>query len=152
MNTTLFQYCPKLVVFRNNDSEVLLAQRKGEADYDATYSFIGGKMETSDTDIIEGLRREKNEEVSTGFKIQVHANISWTIRFNKKDGNAMIIPHHYANYVGGDIVLSDEYDNYKWVKITELENFKPKIENIPEAVQQVLRLKLVANSEDMVTL
>ncbi len=58
-----FQYCQKIVVFRNNNTEVLLAKRKGENDYDGTFSFIGGKMETTDNNPVEGMRREKNEEV-----------------------------------------------------------------------------------------
>jgi hypothetical protein len=55
--TTLFQYCQKLVLFRNNSQEVLLAKWVGKADYDATYIFTGGKMEMTYADIMAGLRR-----------------------------------------------------------------------------------------------
>jgi len=41
---------------------VLLAKRAGEADYDGTWSFIGGKMETTDATLVAGMQREKNEE------------------------------------------------------------------------------------------
>jgi hypothetical protein len=48
MDTTLFQYCQKLIILSADKTKVLLAKRKGEADYDGIYSFIGGKMETTD--------------------------------------------------------------------------------------------------------
>lgn len=152
MDPTLFQYCPKIVVFRNDDQEVLLARRIDEQDYNATYSFIGGKSEVTDGTLIEALQREKNEEVGEQFKIRINAAISWNIRFNKKDGNTMIIPHHYAVYVSGEVALSSEYDDYKWVKVSELESFEPKINNIPTAVQEVLRLKSITRAEDLVEL
>ena len=50
MNTTLFQYCQKLIILSADKSQVLLTKRKGEADYDGVYSFIGGKMENTTTD------------------------------------------------------------------------------------------------------
>jgi 8-oxo-dGTP pyrophosphatase MutT (NUDIX family) len=152
MQQTLFQYCPKLVVFRNNDQEVLLARRAGEQDYNATYSFIGGKSEVTDADLIEALRREKNEEVGSEFLVKINPHISWNIRFNKKDGSAMIIPHHYAQHVSGSVVLNDEYDDYKWLKVSELKNFEPKIKNIPTAVSEVLKLKSITNADDFVVL
>jgi hypothetical protein len=36
----------------------------------------------------------------------------------------MILPHIPAVFEGGKIVLSDEYSDYKWVLITELESFE----------------------------
>jgi len=63
MDKYLFQYCQKIVVYSEDEASVLLCKRKGEADYDGDFSFIGGKMELSDKDFVAGLRREKNEEV-----------------------------------------------------------------------------------------
>ena len=51
-----FANCQKIVLFRNDNKEVLLARRRGENDYDGIYSFVGGKMETTDSGIVEGLR------------------------------------------------------------------------------------------------
>ena len=62
-STLLFQYCQKLVVLSTDKQSVLLAQRKGEADYDGVFSFIGGKLETTDESLLAGMRREKNEEI-----------------------------------------------------------------------------------------
>lgn len=44
----------------------------------------------------------------------------------------MILPHIAGIFIGGDIKLNDEYSEYKWVLIDELEEFEPKIDNVPE--------------------
>jgi ADP-ribose pyrophosphatase YjhB (NUDIX family) len=53
MENLLFQYCQKIVVYSQDGQKVLLCKRKGEADFDGTFSFIGGKMERSDGGILE---------------------------------------------------------------------------------------------------
>lgn len=84
MNNLYFQYCPKLVVFNETLDKVLLAKRKGEQDYDGTFSFIGGKIETSDGGIVGGIKREKNEEIGTKAKIQVAQMPVFNAYFEKK--------------------------------------------------------------------
>jgi 8-oxo-dGTP pyrophosphatase MutT (NUDIX family) len=131
MNTnTLFQYCQKLIILSEDKTKVLLAKRKGEADFDGTYSFIGGKMETTDASILAGMKREKNEEIGDAAVVKVLPNETYNLLFRKKDGNSMVLPHIAGIYVSGVIKLNDEYSDYKWVPITDLEAFEPKIENI----------------------
>lgn len=141
MDSTLFQYCQKIVIFRNNLSEVLLAKRKGEQDYDGVYSFIGGKLEISDGGILEGLSREKDEELGKEFKIMICPDVSLNVYFVKKSGHHMILPHYFAQYSSGEINLSDEYSQYQWVGINELENFQPKIDTIYSTATRLLELK-----------
>ena len=69
----LFQYCQKIIVLSKDRRAVLLAKRKGEADYDGTYSFIGGKMVTSDKTIIDGIKREKDEEIGRATIVKILA-------------------------------------------------------------------------------
>ncbi len=130
-NTTLFQYCQKLVILSSDKQKVLLAKRKGEADYDGTFSFIGGKMETTDESLLAGMRREKDEEIGPDAKVQILPTESYNLLFRKKDGNVMVLPHIAGTYVSGDIHLSDEYSEYRWVPLTDLATFEPKIDNIP---------------------
>lgn len=131
-SSTLFQYCQKLVILSRDRTKVLLAKRKGEADYNGTYSFVGGKMETTDETILSGIKREKDEEIGESANIKILPNETHNLLFRKKDGNSMILPHIAGVYISGDIHLNDEYSDYKWVPIAELESFEPKIENITE--------------------
>lgn len=87
-------------------------------------------METADQTLLAGMRREKNEEIGSSAVVQVLPNETYNLLFRKKDGNAMVIPHIPAIYVSGDIQLNEEYSDYKWVPINELDVFEPKIESI----------------------
>ncbi len=145
-----FQYCQKLIVLNKDRSAVLLARRKGEADYDDVYSFIGGKLETTDGGFIDGMRREKDEEVGTSVMLSVCSNVSYNVYFTKKDGSAMVIPHIQAIYQGGDINLSDEYADCQWVKLTDLSAFEPKIDTIMPAVAWAQRIDEILIDSDYV--
>lgn len=141
MHKYFFQYCQKVVVFSKSGKEVLLCKRKGENDYDGVYSFIGGKMENTDRDLIDAVRREKNEEIGQRCTLKLYPLFTINKYFQKKDGNYMILPHYYAEYNNGVIQLSAEYSKYQWVLITDLKKFEPKISNIPEIVEEFLDLR-----------
>lgn len=145
-----FQYCQKIVVLSKDKKKVLLCKRKGEADYDGVYSFIGGKMETSDNDIISSIKREKDEEVGENFKIELYPDYSNNLSYRKKSGDFMILPHYYARHLDGEIDLNEEYSDYKWVDIEELVYFEPKIKNIPDTVQILLNLIPIINKSKLV--
>lgn len=145
-----FQYCQKLIVISPEKDTVLLCKRKGEADYDGVFSFIGGKMETSDVSIMDWLKREKDEEVGETFHVKVFPTFTHNALFRKKDWNAMILPHYLGFYESWEVVLSDEYSEYQWVKIQDLETFEPKISNIPEIVHTLLKLDAVYNDSEFV--
>ena len=98
-------------------------------------------METTDENIIEGIKREKDEEVGESVQLEILSDYHPVTFFRKKDGNSMILPHYYAKYIGGEIMLNDEYSDYKRVKVHELDAFEPKIHTIPEMVDKLLHLK-----------
>lgn len=154
MEKYYFLYCQKIVVFSADESSVLLCKRKSEQDYDGMFSFIGGKMEVTDKTFIDGLKREKNEEVGEGFKIKICTTYNTTtdVLFKKKDGSVMVLPHYYAVHVKGEIELGEEYSEYRWVKLDELKDFEPKIPNIPEAVEKMQRVKKCLHSDEFVVI
>ena len=152
INETHFQYCPKLFLIDEAASAVLLARRTGEADYDQTFSLIGGKMERGDGSLLTALSREKNEEIGTRAIVEVLPTFSHNVVFHKADGNAIVLPHFLARYVGGDIQLNDEYSEYRWVALDRLASFTPMIENIPEVGRILLRLPRIVDSSEYVRL
>lgn len=127
-----FQYCQKLVILSANKQAVLLARRQGEADHNGVFSFVGGKMETTDATLLAGVQREKNEEIGEQARVLILPHESYNLLFRKKDGSTMVLPHIAGVYVGGQISLSDEYSEYQWVALEDLAAFEPKISNIPE--------------------
>lgn len=143
-----FQYCPKLVVFNKAMDQVLLAKRKGEQDYDGIFTFIGGKLETSDGGIIEGIKREKNEEIGVDVRIKIAEMSVFNAYFEKRDGSSMILPHHICKYLGGDIKINEEYSEYQWVDLNDLKDFGPKIDTIIPAVEWAKRFFGQLQDED----
>jgi len=117
---------------------------------DGVFSFIGGKMEHKDLSIIDALSREKTEEVGELFRIKVLPHYSIDTFFVKKDGSRMILPHYYAVHQSGEINLSEEYDDYRWVPLNSLDEFEPKIENIAWIATLLSRAATIAEDEDFV--
>jgi ADP-ribose pyrophosphatase YjhB (NUDIX family) len=150
----LFQYCQKLVIFSSDRRSVLFARRSGEAEFDNYWSLIGGKMDVSDPEIIDGIAREKNEEVGENFRIRVAPQFScYNVLFKKKDGASMILPHLVAVHVGGEVALNPgEYSTHKWVALDELPDFGPKIDNTMHVIQNAARLLPLLKDEDFVEL
>lgn len=146
-----FHYCPKQIIFSADRQSVLLARRAGEADYEGAFSFIGGKTETTDGGLLEGLQREKNEEIGEDVRIKICWSMScFQAWYRKKNGNFMVLPHHVAIYLGGQIKLNPyEYDAYKWVPIAEIDQYD-QIPNTPPAVHAAMRLLAILNENDFV--
>jgi ADP-ribose pyrophosphatase YjhB (NUDIX family) len=129
---------------------VLLCKRKWENDYDGIYSFIGGKMEITDESLMKGLEREKNEEVWEVCKIKVYPTFSTNLLFRKKSGDCMVLPHYYARHIEGDININEEYSDFQWVKITDLDQFEPKIPNIPDTIRKLMALQKIIIDTDFI--
>jgi 8-oxo-dGTP pyrophosphatase MutT (NUDIX family) len=151
-DSTFFHYCPKQIVFSADKKAVLLARRKGEADYDGIFSFIGGKTETTDGGLLEGLRREKNEEIGAEARIKICWSMScFQTWYRKKNGNYMVLPHHIAIYHGGEIKVNPaEYDAYEWVPVSKIDSFEPQIPTTPVAVHAALRFLPLLTDDDFV--
>lgn len=153
IDKTRFQYCPKLVIFDHAAKSVLLARRQGEKDYNQVYSFIGGKVEVTDKTILEGIKREKNEEIGKRAIILAAPYLSYNVAFKKQDGSSMILPHIYSEYHGGEIQLNQqEYSDYQWVPTSELRTFEPKINTVLEAVGWALKLSAIINRDQLMKL
>lgn len=146
-----FQYCQKLVIFSKDKSQILLCRRAGENDYDGVFSFVGGKMETTDSSIVAGIKREKDEEIGSRFRAKLYPTFSINLLFRKKDGRSMILPHYLVVHEDGEVELNrDEYSEFKWVPVNELQTFEPKIESIPGAVSEMLKLDKIAEKGEFI--
>jgi ADP-ribose pyrophosphatase YjhB (NUDIX family) len=137
-----------MVILSKDQNSILLCKRKDESDYNETFTFPGGKMKTSDESIMAGVRREKDEELGENFKIKMLTTYTTNLLFKKSNGKYMIIPHLLATHQEGEIKLSDEYSEYKWVTMNDLNEFEPKIKNIPEIIQTLNRLAQTTTEED----
>ena len=147
-----YQYCQKIVVLSHNLNRVLLAQRKDEEDFDGVYSLIGGKLESADINLLEGLKREKKEEIGDDAVLRIFPYLSYNEYYVKANRKRMVLPHYAAIYSSGEIHLGEEYSNYKWVDLEQLARFEPKIKTIPEAVKWAKHILSCASEADLVSI
>jgi len=148
-----FQYCQKLVLLSEDGRKTLLAKRRSEADYNGVFSFVGGKMENTDKSIIDGLKREKEEEIGASAKINIYTDSTYNVLFRKANGASMILPHYLAKYAGGDIQINnDEYSEFRWIDIKDINGFEPKIETIPQVLGWAVKLDKTLTQQDFVEL
>jgi len=143
-----FQYCQKIVVFSKDRQSVLLCKRNGEEELNGIFTFIGGKMEITDSSIVEGVKREKDEEVGEDCQIKLYSNFTFNVLYKKDNGRSMILPHYFAVFESGEIKLNEEYSEYKWVLLSELDDFEPKMENIEGMIKELLKLVPVIDESD----
>ena len=64
----------------------------------------------------------------------------------------MILPHYVAIYSGGEITINEEYSDFAWVDINRLEEFEPKIENIPYFVDWARKTIETSDKDEWVSL
>ena len=74
----------------------------------------------------------------------------YQVWYTKNNGNSMVLPHHIAIYQGGEIKLNpEEYDDYKWVPVDEIDKHA-QIPANPPAVRAALRYLPMLNDDDFV--
>ncbi|MDP3974322.1 MAG: NUDIX domain-containing protein [Candidatus Daviesbacteria bacterium] len=100
--------------------------RKGEililVDPKLGVDLPGGKIKEDENDLREALKREVREE--TGLEIEIgDPFITWMIEFPKDHRNQgkVFLVGYRCKYISGDVTLSDEHSEYRWVN---KENYK----------------------------
>lgn len=78
--------------------------------------FPGGKVQTGEVDFKESLKREVREE--TGLEIEVGLPfITWmhVMKRGANKGKKIFLVGYKCKYLGGEVVISDEHTNFRWV-------------------------------------
>lgn len=79
--------------------------------------FPGGKIQEGETDLSLSLQREVKEE--SGLEINIGEPFAvWQNQFpdhHKHSGKKVYLVAFRCDYVSGDVTLSDEHNNFRWV-------------------------------------
>jgi len=114
--------CPKIVTgafIFNNKGELLMGK---SPKWNNKYGCIGGHLELNES-LLEGLRREIKEE--TGMEIYDEIEfIGLTEGLNLSEHNKININHRiFLDYKviakNGEVVLNNEFSEYKWLPVIE---------------------------------
>jgi 8-oxo-dGTP pyrophosphatase MutT (NUDIX family) len=123
MSRELFEIRMGAYIFNENNEFLLLQNKEG------TWGICGGHMEKNEQ-IIETVHREVKEEV--GIEVDV---IDQFDMFVIKDGSFVV--SFACKYKSGEVkILEEEINDYKWVKIKELNDFNLTFEALPNMVQK----------------
>lgn len=105
-----------------SEGKILLIKRKEVEIFEGFWDVPGGKLEKEDS-LYEGIAREIKEEV--GLKLTKVLLILSTTKFEgDKEDYPTIIRNIYLCNAVGEINLSKEHSEYKWVKPEDLVNYK----------------------------
>lgn len=101
------------VVILNKKNKVLLLEASEKTKIPGKWSFPGGHIELKES-VENSLKREIKEE--TNLEIKDISPINTEVI---KDTYTIIFS---ATYLSGEIQLSDEHKNYRWVDLEEMKN------------------------------
>ncbi|EPG74066.1 NUDIX domain protein [Leptospira fainei serovar Hurstbridge str. BUT 6] len=107
-----FQITQKVFLRRGSELLILRDRKSGYGD------LPGGRMNEDEFygDWQESLSRELAEEMGNRCEIKVHPRPLFVHKHRVSEGNhpCVIIAYH-AEFIGGEIMLSDEHDFISWV-------------------------------------
>jgi 8-oxo-dGTP diphosphatase len=108
-------------IVRRAGGDILIVKRSDKDDYlPSIWETVGGGM---DDELVpqEALKREIKEEAGIEVKVGEPFNVFPIIKDNgeKKIGITFL-----CEYLGGDIVLSDEHSEYKWINPATFKQYK----------------------------
>ena len=70
--------------------------------------------------------------------------------FDRKDGRRVVLSHYYGRYHSGEIRLSDEYSEARWVDVRVVPFFEPKVESLPRVISELTKLERLIQEGDFV--
>lgn len=114
MNHGFFQITQKAFIRKGDYLLVLRDRKSGEGD------LPGGRMTQDEffQDWILSLKREIREELGEDFQIVIHPEIILVHKHLVNLGNhPCVIFGYHANYVSGELRISEEHDYFSWVNV-----------------------------------
>lgn len=89
------------------------------------FDFPGGKVQVDETDMEKSLQREVTEE--TGLTIKIGNPFTTWIheppQGHRLHGKKIYLVGYICEYISGEITLSDEHENFRWVNKTNCHQF-----------------------------
>lgn len=105
-------------VIINNKGKILILKRSSREYYAGLWDFPGGTVEKGET-LQQAAAREVKEEC--GLEIKLEKNYFYIYHYQDRDLN---IYDFKADFVSGDVVLSEEHTEFKWISKDEYKNLE----------------------------
>jgi 8-oxo-dGTP diphosphatase len=114
------------------DSKLLLLKRRpNDPHKPGAWDVPGGRLELGE-DPFQGLQREVREETTLGINIVMPVSVHHFIR---EDGQKITLTIYLCELASGEVKLSEEHTEYKWIPIEDAPNqlskfFEPTFDNL----------------------
>jgi 8-oxo-dGTP diphosphatase len=116
------------------DGKVLAMRRALTKDASpGIWEAVSGRMEPGE-EPLEAVHREIREE--TGLVVRVQAR-PWSAHHALRAGVPMLIVYYVADWVSGEVAMSDEHDAWEWLDADAFASRTP-IGPLAEAARQIL--------------
>ncbi|MCA9364519.1 MAG: nucleotide exchange factor GrpE [Candidatus Moranbacteria bacterium] len=133
----LFYVTQKAVIYNPADRTFLLVRAQGEFNKKyGPWEFVGGHVDIGETSFVESLKREISEDVGNIDCEIVGPISSERLVFGSKPRYASAV---LCLYRSGEIVLSDEHDEFVWQsakEISESAEYKPWVKEFVVVAQK----------------
>ena len=137
------KYMISLKVFlKNTNGETLILQNSDKWHSRGFYDVAGGRIDEDEfeVDYETILRREIIEELGWDVKLNISLKPVSMWRFQFRENKVFLLMFE-ADYISGNIVISDEHESYKWVNLDEINLEQYFMSGMLEAVKRYLKFK-----------
>lgn len=119
-------------IIRRNDGKILVLKRSDKDDHKpSVWETVGGGMDQEETPQ-EALAREIREETDLAVNVNEPFNI---FSFKKDTGEFKIGITFLCEYLDGEVALSDEHSDYRWIDPQEFAD----LESVPSLHEEIAR-------------
>lgn len=144
-----FQISIKVIIKDKNNRTLLLKNPKYST-MAGFYDLPGGRIQENEKDFcfLKSIKRELREELGDkiSYKIKeipVAISRHHFISKSKNKKQYIFLVFFEAEYKGGEIIISDEHEDYAWVKLTKRNYKKYFVKGFLEGLTNYLTHKLV---------
>lgn len=111
------------ILLKNEDGKYLVVRRSAEKypEMGPKWGIVGGRINTGFS-LLENLKREVMEEI--GLEITGEPKLITAQDILKIRGKH-IVRLTYMGFTDGEVKLSEEHSEYKWISFEEVKNLEP---------------------------
>ena len=119
-------------IIRRSDGKMLVLKRSSKDDHKpGVWETVGGGMDREETPQ-EALMREIQEETGLAVRVDMPFN---AFSFKKDTGEFKVGITFLCEYLSGEVMLSDEHSEYRWIDPKEFAD----LESVPSLHAEIAR-------------
>ncbi len=129
-------------IIKRNDGKILVLKRSETDDHKpGVWETVGGGMDREETPQ-EALQREIFEETSLTVNVGQPFNV---FTFKKDTGEFKVGITFLCEYVGGEVKLSHEHSNFRWIDPKEF----AQMESVPSLHAEIVRYSNMCTESEL---